>query len=54
MQFAVHRRDADTLLLQSVGAHPGVYRAPADGSTPAQRLGDGLLLGVIDNVAGQP
>lgn|GEM_PF-4159951 len=45
--------DADTLLLQSVGAVPGVYRAAADGSG-AVRLGDGTLLGVIDNLAGQP
>lgn len=46
--------DADTVLLQSVGANPGVYRAAADGSAPAQRLADGALLGVIDNLAGQP
>jgi hypothetical protein len=46
--------DADTLLLQSSGNNPGVYRAVADGSSPAVRLADGTLLGVIDNVAGQP
>ncbi len=45
--------DAHTLLLQSVGAVPGVYRAAADGSG-AVRLGDGWLLGVIDNLPGQP
>jgi hypothetical protein len=46
--------DANTLLLQSLGANPGLYVAQADGSAPAQRVADGYLLGVIDNLPGQP
>ena len=46
--------DGDTVVLQGLGTNPGVYLAKADGSVPAQRVGDGYFLGVIDNVAGQP